>query len=71
MLREEDPIVEKKQQCITEPAAREAKKLYMRAWRKKNKDKSREHNNRYWNKKAAEIEAIRQQLLNDDKSERG
>ena len=34
-------------------AAREAQRAYYREWRKKNPDKVREKNRRYWEKKAA------------------
>ena len=37
-------------------AAREARRTYMREWRRKNKDKTQEHTRRYWEKKAAEQE---------------
>ena len=33
--------------------AAEAQRGYMRAWRAKNKDKTREYNKRYWEKRAA------------------
>ena len=35
------------------PAAREARNAYRRAWGKKNRDKVREQQRRYWEKKAA------------------
>jgi len=34
--------------------AREAKRIYMRAWRRKNKDKVKAAQERYWQKKAVE-----------------
>lgn len=34
--------------------AREEKNKYLREWRKKNPDRVREYNRRYWRKKAAE-----------------
>ena len=34
------------------PAAREARHAYLREWRKKNRDKIRDANLRYWEKKA-------------------
>lgn len=37
-------------------AAREAKNKYLREWRRKNPDKVRAANNRYWEKKAAKVE---------------
>lgn len=37
--------------------ALEAQRAYMREWRKKNKDKIKEHNARYWAKKAAQMKA--------------
>ena len=33
----------------------EARRAYQREWRSKNKDKVREHNRRFWAKKAAEM----------------
>lgn len=35
-------------------AAREAQREYMREWRRKNPDRVREKNKRYWERKAAE-----------------
>ena len=35
-------------------AAKEARKAYKREWAKRNRDKTREYNKRYWEKKAAE-----------------
>ncbi|OOM16746.1 hypothetical protein [Clostridium saccharobutylicum] len=32
--------------------AKEAKRAYMKKWRKNNKDKVKEHQERYWTKKA-------------------
>ena len=37
-------------------AAREARNAYQRAWRAKNPDRVREINNRYWEKKAQELQ---------------
>lgn len=37
-------------------SAREAKRAYARAWNKKNPDKLREYRERYWEKKARELE---------------
>ncbi len=36
------------------PDAVEARRAYQRQWRKDNPDKVREHNRRYWQKKARE-----------------
>lgn len=36
-------------------AARAAQREYKREWRKKNKERVRESNRRYWEKKAAEM----------------
>lgn len=36
-------------------AAIEAKRAYQREWRKRNKDKVREYNERFWIKKGAEL----------------
>ena len=35
--------------------ARELQREYMRLWRKKNRDKLKEYNERYWRKKALEM----------------
>jgi hypothetical protein len=35
--------------------AKEARNLYYREWRKKNKDKVREYQRRYWERKAAQL----------------
>lgn len=40
---------------------KEAKRAYMRAWRAKNKDKVKAAQNRYWTKKAAEMEAAQRE----------
>ena len=37
--------------------AREARKLYNREWNRKNRDKVKAAQERYWAKKAAELEA--------------
>jgi hypothetical protein len=36
-------------------AAIEARRAYQREWRKRNKDKIREYNDRFWTKKGAEL----------------
>lgn len=36
--------------------ARKARNAYYRAWRKKNPEKSRQHQERYWKKKAKEMQ---------------
>lgn len=38
-------------------AAREAQNAYKRAWYKNNRDKQREYNARYWERKAAQQQA--------------
>ena len=38
-----------------EVLAREKQREYLREWRKKNPDKVREYNKRYWKKKALEM----------------
>ena len=43
-------------------AAKEAKRAYLREWRKRNKAKQREYENRYWERKAEEME----QKANED-----
>lgn len=37
--------------------AREARNAYQRKWNREHPDKVREHQRRYWEKKAAELEA--------------
>ena len=37
--------------------AREARNAYQREWNRKNREKVREHQRRYWERKAAELEA--------------
>lgn len=37
-------------------AAREAQRIYMREWRKKNPERVREKNKRYWEKKAQQLQ---------------
>jgi hypothetical protein len=37
-----------------EEIAKEERRRYQREWRRKNKDKVKEHNQRYWKKKALE-----------------
>lgn len=39
-----------------EEAIRKAKNEYMRAWRKRNKDKVKIYNQNYWAKKAANLD---------------
>lgn len=39
-----------------ERAAIEARRAYQRKWRAENKDKVKEHNRRFWLKKAAEMQ---------------
>lgn len=41
----------------TTKKAREARNAYQRKWNKKNPDKVREYQRRYWERKAAELEA--------------
>lgn len=36
-------------------AAAEAKRVYMRKWRAENKDKVKAHQQKYWERKAAEL----------------
>lgn len=36
-------------------AATEARRAYMRAWRAANKDKVKEHNRRYWERRATRM----------------
>ena len=37
--------------------ARKARNAYYRAWRKKNPEKTKQHQERYWTKKALEMQA--------------
>lgn len=47
----------------TQELKREARREYMREWRKKNPEKLRAAQERYWMKKAAEIAAKREKPL--------
>lgn len=38
-------------------AAKEARRAYKREWQRKNKDKVKAYQEKYWNKKAAEMAA--------------
>lgn len=42
-------------------AAKAARKAYLRSWRKRNPDRVREHQRRYWEKKAREARKDEQQ----------
>lgn len=48
-------IIQENNSKLTD-AAKEARKAYRREWAKKNPDKVKEHQARYWNKKAKELE---------------
>ena len=41
-----------------ERAAVEARRAYHRKWKAENKDRVKEHNRRFWEKKAAEMSSI-------------
>jgi hypothetical protein len=45
---------------VDESVIVEARKEYYRKWRAANKDKVKQHNRRYWEKKAAELAASKQ-----------
>lgn len=47
-------------------AAREAQREYRRAWYSRNKDKQREYNARYWEKKAQQQAQTEHQEKNED-----
>lgn len=47
-------------------AAREAQNAYKRAWYGKNKDKQKEYNKTYWEKKAREQAEAAEQETNED-----
>lgn len=49
-------IMSMKRKTNMKDNARELKNAYLREWRKKNKDKVKEHNRRYWEKKASQLE---------------
>lgn len=49
-------------------AAREAYNAYMREWRKKNPDKASAHRERYWEKRAAEMQMAIQASNSDHTS---
>lgn len=48
------------------PEAAKLNAAYQRKWRATNKDKSREYNRRYWERKAAKQKAAEQQSSTDD-----
>ena len=48
-----------------EELAREKQREYLREWRKKNPDKVREYNKRYWKKKALEMLKEQQEAQED------
>ena len=43
--------------------ATEARRKYMKEWRKKNKDKVKENNKRYWENKAKKSEEIKEKKV--------
>ena len=49
--------------------AREAQRVYMREWRRKNKDKVRDSNRRYWERRAKRMAAKKGESHNDTVSE--
>ena len=49
--------------------AREAQRVYMREWRRKNKDKVRANNHRYWEKRAERMAAKKGEGHDDTISE--
>lgn len=51
--------------------AREARKLYKREWNRKNRDKVKAAQERYWAKKAAELEAAHGDQDKPDTLKRG
>lgn len=51
-------------------AARQARNAYHRAWRAKNKDKVKANNDRYWEKKAEQLQAENKtEVLHDSQNE--
>ena len=46
-------------------AATEAKRAYMRKWRAENKDKVKAHQQKYWERKAAEMTATDKEAENN------
>ncbi len=46
-------------------AATEARREYFRQWRAKNKDKVKEYNRKYWEKRASEKLQTREATVND------
>lgn len=54
-------IKEVKRLASISDEAREAQRAYFREWRKKNPDKIREKNRRYWEKKAEKAKQEEQQ----------
>lgn len=53
--------------CMTmTDAAREAANAYKRAWNKRNPEKNKEYQRRYWAKKAKEMDLSRQETAGKD-----
>ena len=48
-------------------AAKEARRAYIREWQRKNKDKVRAAQVRYWERKAEKIRSAESEIVDDDK----
>lgn len=46
--------------------AREARAAYFREWRRRNPDKLRENNRKYWQKRAAKLAAEKEAMKHED-----
>ncbi len=58
-------VARKKSMTMTD-AAREAANAYKRAWNKRNPEKNKEYQRRYWAKKAKEMDLSRQETAGKD-----
>ena len=64
-------VVRKKSACTMTDAAREAANAYKRAWNKRNPEKNKEYQRRYWAKKAKEMDLSRQETAGKDVATNG
>lgn len=59
-------VARKKSACTMTDAAREAANAYKRAWNKRNPEKNKEYQRRYWAKKAKEMDSTRNEAERKD-----
>ena len=59
-------VARMKSNCTMTDAAREAANAYKRAWNKRNPEKNKEYQRRYWAKKAKEMDLSRQKTAGKD-----